>query len=110
MNQVLPIATNIPYMTCIGNHEMDYPNNTWALFNSTDSGGECGVAYLNRFIMPSSDPTVPYYSFNYGNVHILLMSTETNFSKGSTQYKFLEQDLANVNRELYPWVIFAGHR
>lgn len=110
MDQILPISTNIPYMTCIGNHEFDYPNFTASLFNTTDSGGECGVPYLNRFIMPTAAKDIAYYSVNYGNVHLLMISTETNFSRGSDQYKFIVQDLANVNRQVTPWVIIGGHR
>lgn len=26
MNQITPIAQKVPYMTCIGNHERDFPN------------------------------------------------------------------------------------
>jgi hypothetical protein len=53
MDAILPISTALPYMTCIGNHEMDFPNGS-SYYNGTDSGGECGVPYLNRFLMPSS--------------------------------------------------------
>ena len=39
-----------------------------------------------------------------------MMSTETNYKRGSAQYKFIEQDLSSVDRSKTPWVIFAGHR
>lgn len=38
------------------------------------------------------------------------MSTEHDYSPGSRQYKWLENDLRNVNRSLTPWVIIGGHR
>ena len=38
------------------------------------------------------------------------MSTEHDFRIGSEQYAWLDADLALVNRELTPWVIFGGHR
>lgn len=38
------------------------------------------------------------------------MSTEHNFSVGSAQYQFLENDLKRVNRSVTPWIIFSGHR
>ncbi len=38
------------------------------------------------------------------------MSTEHDYTIGSKQYKWIEHDLANVDRELTPWVIFGGHR
>jgi hypothetical protein len=38
------------------------------------------------------------------------MSTEHNYTFGSEQYLWLEQDLQSVNRTLTPWVVFGGHR
>ncbi len=39
-------------MTTDGNHERDFPG-SGSLFEGTDSGGECGVAYAHRFAMPT---------------------------------------------------------
>ena len=39
-----------------------------------------------------------------------MMSTEHNYTKGSRQYAWLEQDLQKVNREKTPWVVIGGHR
>ena len=50
------------------------------------------------------------YSFDYGSVHFMMMSTEHNFTQGSRQYEWMEQDLKNVNHSLTPWVVIAGHR
>ena len=50
------------------------------------------------------------YSFDYASVHFIMMSTEHNFTQGSPQYEWMEQDLKNVNRSLTPWVVIAGHR
>lgn len=38
------------------------------------------------------------------------MSTEHNFTEGSVQYQYLENDLQNVNRTLTPWLVVIGHR
>jgi acid phosphatase type 7 len=38
------------------------------------------------------------------------MSTEHDFRKDSAQYKFIESDLAAVDRAVTPWLVFAGHR
>lgn len=43
-------------------------------------------------------------------IHFVGMSTEHNYSLGSAQYAFLEEDLRSVNRSLTPWVLFTGHR
>jgi hypothetical protein len=36
--QVEPLATQLPYMTCIGNHERDFPN-SGSYYTGSDSGG-----------------------------------------------------------------------
>ena len=59
---------------------------------------KCHTVYLYR------------YSFDYGSVHFMMMSTEHNFTEGSPQYKWMEDDLKNVNRTLTPWIVIAGHR
>ncbi|GAQ85317.1 purple acid phosphatases superfamily protein [Klebsormidium nitens] len=130
-----------PYMTLIGNHEVDWPA-SGSLFEGYDSGGECGVAYSRRLPMPaprldsSGFPPgqsalllkslwggnapggsgrvgrirAPWYSFDHGMVHLVMMSTEHDFRRGSEQYAFLAADLAGVNRLRTPWVVFNGHR
>ena len=37
--------------------------------------------------------TKQYYSFDYGNVHFLAMSSEVPFDKDSKQYSFVSEDL-----------------
>jgi len=109
MNQMAPVAAQVPYMTLPGNHERDFPK-SGSLFNSTDSGGECGIPYETRFLMPGTTHEEQWYSFDYGNIHFIMMSTELNFTEGSPQHQFIMEDLQNVDRTTTPWVIFAGHR
>ena len=129
---VEPLAAQIPYMISIGNHEYDHTEGgmshdpsgvrtaagwhpSWGNLGD-DSNGECGVPMYNRFKAPMMTPYnaktngIFWYSFNVGPVHIVMMSTEHDWTKGSEQYKFLEQDLASVNRTSTPWVILTGHR
>ncbi|KAK9051023.1 hypothetical protein SSX86_027648 [Deinandra increscens subsp. villosa] len=124
-NQIEPVASKVPYHVCIGNHEYDWPlqpwKPDWAMYiYAKDGGGECGVPYSLKFNMPgnSSAPTgsrAPatrnlYYSFNFGVVHFVYLSTETNFLKGSEQYEFLKNDLESVDRVKTPFVVVQGHR
>ncbi|KAJ5227402.1 uncharacterized protein N7469_007408 [Penicillium citrinum] len=69
-----------------------------------------------------------WYSFEYGLVHVTMIDTETDFpdapdgtdgsakldsgpfGKAGQQLKFLEADLASVDRTVTPWVVVAGHR
>ncbi|XBI84925.1 hypothetical protein VPH35_093141 [Triticum aestivum] len=108
------------------NHEYDWPSQPWKpswaakVYNGKDGGGECGVPYSIKFRMPgnSSLPTgtiAPdtrnlYYSIDAGVVHFVYMSTETDFTRGSDQYKFIKADLERVNRSRTPFVVFQGHR
>jgi hypothetical protein len=52
----------------------------------------------------------PWWSYDIGLIHFIGISTEHNFTVGSSQYLWLKNDLANVNRSLTPWIIFGGHR
>lgn len=124
-NQIEPVASKVPYHVCIGNHEYDWPlqpwKPDWAMYiYAKDGGGECGIPYSLKFNMPgnSSESTgsrAPatrnlYYSFDFGVVHFVYLSTETNFLKGSKQYEFLKKDLESVNRVKTPFVVVQGHR
>ncbi|CAI6339415.1 unnamed protein product [Periconia digitata] len=70
-----------------------------------------------------------WYSFEYGSVHFTMLNTETDFPNapdqpggnqhlyagpfGKTldqQLKFLEADLASVDRSVTPWLVVSGHR
>ena len=48
--------------------------------------------YLLRFNL-----TKQYYSFDYGNVHFLAMSSEVPFDKDSKQYEFVNDDLKSTS-------------
>ena len=50
------------------------------------------------------------YGFDYGCIHVVMMSTEHDFRNTSKQYAFLADHLKSVNRAITPWLIFGGHR
>ena len=72
-----------------------------------DSGGECGVTTARRFVMPGasltdgagSDGAVNHesvnpafwYSFDYGSVHFVMLSTEHDITPGSHQFRVSTQ-------------------
>jgi len=122
-----PLASQMPVMTGLGNHDFDYPQA--GIWGGTDSGGECGVAIQKRFPMPSppskrakhpvSSPHAsppqgfsdsPWYSFDHGPVHLLVMSSEHAFDPASEQFEFIESDLAAVDRTRTPWSVILSHR
>ena len=110
-HQVRPIASTLPWMTAIGNHEMGGAN---TYFSGSDSGGECGLPYSAYYRMPSpadtGKPQSPWYTFRYGLVAFVVMSTEHDFTSGSQQLAWIEAALASVDRSVTPFLVFAGHR
>jgi len=110
LDMISEVASRAVYLTTVGNHESDYPN-TASQFAGTDSGGECGVLATKLLPMPAPATTdAPWWSYDVGLIHFVGMSTEHDFSVGSKQYEFLENDLASVDRAVTPWIIFGGHR
>lgn len=56
-------------------------------------------------------PLPPFwYSFDYGSVHVSVVSSEHDLSPGSRQAQWLEDDLASVDRCATPWLVLAIHR
>jgi len=105
-----PVAATIPYLTTVGNHESDWTNSA-SMYSNTDCGGECGILTTSLIPMPSPATTnEPWWSYKVGLIHFVGMSTEHDYSVGSKQYQWLENDLKNVDRTVTPWIIFGGHR
>jgi len=99
MEQIEPIASMVPYMTCPGNHEYHYNF----------------LNYKERFNMPGDNRNM-FFSFNIGPVHFISISTEFYYFLNYglkpviAQYNWLEKDLASVDRTKYPWIVVFGHR
>lgn len=99
---VAKFATKVPLMVAIGNHEFS---------KEGDSNGECGVPVKHRFKMLSSQGQDKYwYSYSHGLVHTIVISSEHSLKKGSEQWKWLKQELSEVDRTLTPWLVVESHR
>jgi hypothetical protein len=91
MGQIEPVASVVPWMTAIGNHEWGFSE---SFIPSQDSGGECGVPYYAQFPFSVQDANEPWlvqrawYSFDFGAVHVVVMSTEHDFTPGSPQLEW----------------------
>ncbi|XP_071490513.1 acid phosphatase type 7-like [Diadema antillarum] len=103
MNRIQSVAAELPYMTCVGNHEIPHDF----------------AHYRYRFSMPGhSWPTRSrmWYSFDMGKVHFVAYSTEVYFIDNPyriiEQMEWLQADLqkANGERAQRPWIIAFGHR
>ncbi|XP_028089671.1 probable inactive purple acid phosphatase 27 [Camellia sinensis] len=109
LHLISPVASQVSYMTAIGNHERDYVD-SGSVYTTPDSGGECGVPYETYFPMPTPAKDKPWYSIEQGPVHFTVISTEHDWSQNSEQYDWMNKDMASVDRSKTPWIIFAGHR
>jgi hypothetical protein len=68
-----------------GNYCRDFPC-SGSVYETPDSGGECGVAYEAYFPMPTqAGVDKPWYSIESGPVHFTVMSTEHDWTQGSEQ-------------------------
>jgi predicted phosphodiesterase len=76
-----------PLYGTLGNDDMSSPN------------------YFDAFHLPGNER---WYSFDYGNAHIvsLEMDDDSDFEPGNSQYAWLDNDLANTDRQ---WKIVFFH-
>nr|CCA27923.1 calcineurinlike phosphoesterase putative [Albugo laibachii Nc14] len=129
MKMIEPVATHVPYLVSVGNHEHDYTRGgkshdpsgavgpdggmnfqpSWGNFKR-DSAGECSVPLYHRFHTPENGRGLFWYSFDYGPIHIIQMSSEHDWRRGSEQFLWLEEDLKQVNRSVTPWIVLTIHR
>lgn len=121
---VQPVASEIPYMVGIGNHEYCHtsggekdpsgaPGNGFHPAEGnygSDSSGECGVPTNKRFIMPENGNNVFWWSVEFGLTHHTQISSEHDYTPGSVMYKWLENDLKSVDRAKTPWLLLYLHR
>jgi len=119
-----PIMSTVPYMVAAGNHESWCRNPVCAVqtFNFT--------TYNEKFRMPGNESgsgTNLFYSFDYYNIHFVVIDTESDYpgapfldpspkQEMKEQYylqeNWLHEDLSKAvaNRDNVPWIILFGHR
>jgi|GEM_PF-969108 len=89
-------------ISCPGNHDL-------YTANSNDETGP----YYDIFTLPKNaeaggiaSGTEAYFSYDYGNVHIVSLDAQSNNAVGSPMLTWLENDLANTTQE---WIIAIWH-
>jgi hypothetical protein len=97
-----PLSSQLHWMTTCGNHEIE------AFF------GTEFVPYQARYHMPlgpsqSESARNLFYSFEVGPVHVIALSSYSDFSSSSEQYAWLQSDLATIDRSVTPWVLVMLH-
>ena len=94
--------------TCWLNKISDIKSKTKiAIGNHEDESSEGFSQYMNAFGLSKT-----YYSFNYNNVHVLVMDTDhVSFSSGSSQYNFVKSDLSSASQNSnIKWIIVYLHK
>jgi len=107
-----PVTSNLPYMTCPGNHEYSCGHEECDYYSVNFT------AYNYRFRMPGNESgtgTNMFYSFDYSYAHFISISSETDYPNSPfnptfgdiDQLVWLETDLKNAvaNRDIRPWII-----
>ena len=83
---------SVPTISCPGDHEVWF--------------GEQFVQYAARYEPLGRG----YHSHDVADfVHVVSINTYEPFVNGTSQYRWLENDLATVDRKQTPWVIVIGH-
>ncbi|RDX65612.1 Purple acid phosphatase 15, partial [Mucuna pruriens] len=115
------LVSKVPIMVVEGNHEIEFQAENRAF-----------VAYSSRFAFPSEESgssSTFYYSFNAGGIHFIMLGAYIDYDKtvqltlffplilqselliamAAEQYKWLERDLASVDRSITPWLVATWH-
>ncbi len=70
---------------------------------------EDGQAKMNQY-MNSFALEKPFYSYDYNNVHFLVMSAKSVYYKGSEQYNFVVDDLKKASEnENVNWIVVSSY-
>ena len=85
----LNLISSIPFFLTTGNHE------TWDINTK---------AFTKGITVQSG--TEDYYSFDYGNMHVLVLNNMVNYSIGSNQYNFAMADLGSTTKT---WKLVISH-
>ena len=112
LNSIRPLSANVPLATTLGNHEMYTLD--WKMREP--------YAYLNYFAVPPNGNEIfnrRYYSFDFGDVHYVVLDTqlyESNHEDNhdthhpdlyDVQVQWLRQDLAANTKK---WTVVLMHR
>lgn len=83
------VYSTIPFFNALGNHEAQT---------------ELTKVFLQAPFSNSNNEY--YYSFDFGDVHFLILNTEGSVDENSEQYRFAKVDLENSNK---PWKFVTFH-
>jgi predicted phosphodiesterase len=90
MPSELNLISRVPFFNTVGNHEKWSPNTQAFTQAPTSASG-----------------TQAYYSFDYGDMHVLVLNNEIPDDATSPQYQFARTDLSTTKRA---WKVVICHR
>lgn len=125
------VASEVPYMVAVGNHESECHSPLCLAQHALGDGLRNFTAYNCRWKMPNSHNM--WHSFDYGPIHFVAINTETDFADAPEEQfgdcthcklpagsfgrqdeylTWLKEDLtaAAANRAIVPWIVTFGHR
>lgn len=127
-----PLASYVPWMVCPGNHEIEFNGTDYTnLFTAFEH--RYRMPYFKKAVFgdviikssvnpitgtPYCTPSIFQTEYNYGNsffsfdtglAHIIFLNPYTNTTPTSLQYKWLENNLQLIDRNITPWVIIVMH-
>jgi predicted phosphodiesterase len=85
----LTLISQVPFFNTPGNHE-GWNQNTRAFTHSP----------------VSASGTPDYYSFDYGDMHVLVLNNQIAYNQGSAQYVFAQLNLSSTTKQ---WKIVISH-
>ncbi len=84
------VTSKVPGYNVVGNHE------GWAQNTKSFTQSPASASGLQD-----------YYSFDYGDIHFLVLNTELSYTVGSAQYNFAASDLKATTKK---WKIVCAHK
>ncbi|CAL4928389.1 unnamed protein product [Urochloa decumbens] len=96
-----PVTSSIPMMVVEGNHEIEEQIHSRTF-----------ASYSSRLAFPSEESgslSPFYYSSDVGGIHLVMLAAYADYNKSGEQYRWLERDLAKVDRSVTPWLIAGWH-
>eukprot|EP00249_Psilotum_nudum_P006410 c19729_g1_i2 orf=578-1873(+) len=99
---VEPLAVSRPWMVTEGNHEMEEIPFLISPFRSYNA------RWQMPYIESGSDSNL-YYSFEVAGAHVVMLGSYADYSWDSSQWQWLQDDLAKLDRHKTPWLIVVVH-
>jgi predicted phosphodiesterase len=86
------------------------------IYNVLGNHDAAGIETFDKYFDPpvssnsAGSSTKTYYSFNYGDVHFVILDGNQSRAVGSEQYKWLVADMASTNAQKADWRIIFTHQ